>query len=37
VVIQVNAFLGVVGRGRGKASGYFPRAHVEPQLGGGGV
>ncbi|MEY4153987.1 MAG: hypothetical protein RLZZ278_835, partial [Pseudomonadota bacterium] len=37
VVIQVNAFLGVVGRGRGKASGHFPGAHVEPQLGGGGV
>ena len=37
VVIQVNAFLGVVGRGRGKASGHFPGAHVEPQLGAGGV
>jgi hypothetical protein len=37
VVVEVNALLRVVGRGRRKASGHFPGAHVEPQLGGGGV
>ncbi|MFM1765328.1 MAG: hypothetical protein RIU71_1091 [Pseudomonadota bacterium] len=37
VVVEIDAFLGVVGCGRGKTSGHFPGAHVEPQLGGGGV
>jgi hypothetical protein len=37
VVVEVNSFLRVIGRRRGKASGHFPGAHVEPQLGGGGV